>query len=532
MGKDNANAMQDNAVNKKLIVTIATGGRYFGDMSLNWALSVKAGLSDDSGIDIGVIYNDSAFDGIEPLRDMYFDWGLRISDEVDPVKLAFETKTKLYGLILLTSNHYQQILFMDADTIMIPGKSVSPWFDELKGSKFQAYTNDILHYGPDGSITRSRSKDNHTAWCNPLEVREKFKTTFLPQIDACFIYFERCTMAEKIFISANTFYIDSHKAKPHFKAELYRGRVLAEMCFNLALAGMGHLPCKGDTWRPIFFEAFAGPQNFYHIVQEYRAFGFAGNNPPSSGILNHYNKITDYYRDFFGIIPKFRAVQKKESCVTVGKLKRKEERIIFGWWHVALMGNWQEVVKEQLDLLVKSGLLDTTRLVSVIAVGSPKDKMKLSEIIGNAHTSFFVAIGGLIDKFEFPTLNELHLHSNKIKHYGWYIHTKGVSDPRGKHWRDYLNHFNIIKWKNALAKLREGYDLCGVKLLQANGAHQMHYSGNFWWYDSEYIKKLCSPMDLDTTRRHNAEFWCCSGDPEAATLSQVMIDHINQPAFL
>ena len=31
-----------------------------------------------------------------------------------------------------------------------------------------------------------------------------------------------------------------------------------------------------------------------------------------------------------------------------------------------------------------------------------------------------------------------------------------------KYWRHYLNYFNIIKWKDAVNKLDEGYDSCGV----------------------------------------------------------------------
>ena len=62
-----------------------------------------------------------------------------------------------------------------------------------------------------------------------------------------------------------------------------------------------------------------------------------------------------------------------------------------------------------------------------------------------------------------------------------------------------LEYFCIAKWKDAIIKLKDSYT-CGCEMYPHKGEHYndknysknkiWHYSGNFWWTNSSYIKKI------------------------------------------
>ncbi len=91
-----------------------------------------------------------------------------------------------------------------------------------------------------------------------------------------------------------------------------------------------------------------------------------------------------------------------------------------------------------------------------------------------------------------------------------YLHSKGVSRPsceNVKAWIDYMEYFLIDKWKICLSEI-VNHTTCGVNL-QAEPMD--HYSGNFWWAQSNYIKTLnrFDPQKSSYIRtpRSYCEFW-------------------------
>jgi hypothetical protein len=94
-----------------------------------------------------------------------------------------------------------------------------------------------------------------------------------------------------------------------------------------------------------------------------------------------------------------------------------------------------------------------------------------------------------------------------------YIHTKGVTSPNNEcinDWRKYMLYFNVEQHEQAVKELKN-YDTYGVDLVTEP---TKHYSGNFWWGNSNHIKKLPSIDEISKadakailTIRHNAEFW-------------------------
>jgi hypothetical protein len=116
---------------------------------------------------------------------------------------------------------------------------------------------------------------------------------------------------------------------------------------------------------------------------------------------------------------------------------------------------------------------------------------------------------------EFYTLKQIQTHckdtmtNDRIL----YIHTKGVTTPNNEcvnDWRKYMLYFNVEKHEQAIKEL-ENYDTYGVDLVTEPTEH---YSGNFWWANSNHINKLPSIDEISKpdakavlTIRHNAEFW-------------------------
>ena len=118
------------------------------------------------------------------------------------------------------------------------------------------------------------------------------------------------------------------------------------------------------------------------------------------------------------------------------------------------------------------------------------------------------------------------VHSTNDEFYICYMHHKGISS--GQHaWRQYMQYWNIEKWRDCVAKLDEGYDLCGASFL--NNPPHPFYAGNFFWARASYLrrcKRLKSPAENDFKpqfsgqphHRYDYECWHGSGNPKAYDL--------------
>jgi hypothetical protein len=93
--------------------------------------------------------------------------------------------------------------------------------------------------------------------------------------------------------------------------------------------------------------------------------------------------------------------------------------------------------------------------------------------------------------------------------YVLYFHTKGISrySAGTESWRRYMEYFVLENWKACVAKLKEGYDCCGVMWNSDTplGFHP-HFSGTFWWANTSYINTLDHKF-LDSKNRFDREFW-------------------------
>ena len=206
--------------------------------------------------------------------------------------------------------------------------------------------------------------------------------------------------------------------------------------------------------------------------------------------------------------------------------------------HVASVNNYQQIFEELFGEIIDSGLLEGSKDVRVCVVGNGGDLM-IPE--GDNITVDFdpIASNNPSHSFnygEFYTLTKLKEYANQVEENTkiLYCHLRGVTSPTNDcipTWRKYLIHHNITNYKKCLETLDE-YDACGVDLIsKERWPFADHFSGNFWWANSDHIKKLPEISEIDNpsapqkaTLRHNAEFWIGMVDAKLKSLFDADVD--------
>jgi len=167
--------------------------------------------------------------------------------------------------------------------------------------------------------------------------------------------------------------------------------------------------------------------------------------------------------------------------------------------HVCCINNYEKIFNKLLHKIKDSGLYDEINEIRCCVLGEYNVKLFNDPkiIIRNKTEN--------IKLYEVFTINTLYEDAQKEDFNVLYLHTKGVSKPGNKNissWTSYMCYFNIYKYKECLEILKNN-DTVGVNLQDLPG-QKCHYSGNFWWSKTDYIRKLSKCIYYN----YNApEFW-------------------------
>jgi hypothetical protein len=164
---------------------------------------------------------------------------------------------------------------------------------------------------------------------------------------------------------------------------------------------------------------------------------------------------------------------------------------------------------EKLDLVLSAAIgIKELNAIIINNIGLPLDSKKYKALDSRIQVIQCSSDPGL---FELPTLRLMHdfsLNSPNTKIL--YLHTKGISyaksDPRyenGLDWINYMLHFLCTKSDDCL-RLLDYNDAAGCNFSEAPKAH---FSGNFWWATSKYLKTLDTGLLTD---KMSAEWWVLS----------------------
>jgi len=203
---------------------------------------------------------------------------------------------------------------------------------------------------------------------------------------------------------------------------------------------------------------------------------------------------------------------KRRKLISRIKQKGGNEKI-YGFHHICFKNNGQQIFEEQLQKLKESGLYDASTKIFCSLLGIRNNYVfpDKYEIIYESEK---------MNTYERPILSYIYNNSSTNEGKYWYIHTKGVNHYQGvgenpiKDWRNYMEYFIITKWKQCVNDLNN-YDVVGVNLHQQP---KIHYSGNFWWSKSSYIKtnepkfkNNNTVNNLQNSKYYDTEMWICNG---------------------
>lgn len=173
------------------------------------------------------------------------------------------------------------------------------------------------------------------------------------------------------------------------------------------------------------------------------------------------------------------------------------------FYHAVDLPHFSSIVNEQLNEIKISGLLDVSEIYVVCNYNESSYDL-LKQQYKNCANIQWLSQKNIPNDFEIPTLNlmkDMADHSEN-EFLALYLHCKGIThigshcETPTKHWRWLMNYFNITRWKDCVSKLNEGYDAVGC--LMNNDIMPKHFSGNFHWTRSTFLKK-CNKLKLPHT---------------------------------
>lgn len=184
-----------------------------------------------------------------------------------------------------------------------------------------------------------------------------------------------------------------------------------------------------------------------------------------------------------------------------------------------------------INILNKSGCVNIFDKIYINNIGLP---------IENKYGDKFEVINYSenIKLFEIPTINFIREFSeNNPNCYILYLHTKGVSYSNDyiqeNHWINYMLYFLVEKYENCISLLDMSYESLGCNYsndFDKNIFRSVvpfpppHYSGNFWWANTNHLKTL-PKISTENINKNDAEFWLFKNNHKYFNLHNSNINH-------
>lgn len=184
---------------------------------------------------------------------------------------------------------------------------------------------------------------------------------------------------------------------------------------------------------------------------------------------------------------------------------------IQGFWHILFINNWFCIINSQLRILLYSGLYDACEEITIGCLGSRQERDILQKFVIDIYSKIKIGyFSENITEYEFPTLKLIE--QNDSQYVGFYFHTKGVTRPFESiicNWKCYMEEVILNRWQEHRERVENGYDVSSVNYLESPN----HFSGNFWWFNRNYISRLPQISTLNHDYRFHAEQYICMGNP-------------------
>ena len=193
------------------------------------------------------------------------------------------------------------------------------------------------------------------------------------------------------------------------------------------------------------------------------------------------------------------------------------------FFHVYLKNDFSHILLNKFKKFTASGLYEKTNKIYLSLFGDIEK-----------HQEFLTDLKDLYSKIEYVLIankefdNEadtLNFMLKKAESYEkntpmLYVHAKGVSHthPILKKnigaWVRYLDLYTINKWQECIEGLRENDAAGGLY----EASNPKHFSGNFFWANSEYVQSLPRINKYNIDSYNRGEFWILSNTSKVYSL--------------
>jgi len=185
--------------------------------------------------------------------------------------------------------------------------------------------------------------------------------------------------------------------------------------------------------------------------------------------------------------------------------------MIIGYIHICQIGNWNYSLSMIFNKIKETGLYD---IVNEIRCGVLNNDLKITDCDIFNDPKIKIVYVGYPNEYERPTLlhmkNSSKTENDDTKYF--YFHTKGLrwfgtdKEQNVVDWIKLLLYWNIDNYKKAIDVLND-YDTYGCNYYKEDKYNPSHYSGNFFWVKSSYLKILDEHINNEY---NDPEFWLCS----------------------
>jgi hypothetical protein len=193
------------------------------------------------------------------------------------------------------------------------------------------------------------------------------------------------------------------------------------------------------------------------------------------------------------------------------------------FFHVYLKNDFSHILLNKFKKFKASGLYEKTNKIYLSLFGDIEK-----------HQEFLTDLKDLYSKIEYVLIANKEFHNEadtlnfmlkKASEYSsntpmLYVHAKGVSHthPILKKnigaWVRYLDLYTINKWEECLRGLIDNDAAGGLY----EASNPKHFSGNFFWANSDYIKTLPRINAYNIDNYNRGEFWILSNTSKVYSL--------------
>jgi beta-1,4-mannosyl-glycoprotein beta-1,4-N-acetylglucosaminyltransferase len=183
-----------------------------------------------------------------------------------------------------------------------------------------------------------------------------------------------------------------------------------------------------------------------------------------------------------------------------------------------------------VDKINSSGLINVLDNVFINNIGVPiENKYNTNCLTNNKYILTNYSDNPLL--YENPTINKMKQFAEQNPNaYILYLHTKGNSYESELQnitdWTNMMLYFLVEKYELCISQLDSNYDTVGCNYLELPDIPR-HYSGNFWWTKSNYIRTL-NLLSEDEPSKMGPEFWLLQNTPNIYNMHSSGINHYDE----